>query len=114
MSVLRKIKAKLGFYPAFNGKFPEKEEFYQFALDQRHVIKKIKEKGFKLVNEIPYSGTKGLKDEVVFMKPLLQKIYDSQNIFLRIFNYGASLFLAKFSSHAILLIFRKENINNKK
>ncbi len=107
MSILRKLKSKLGLYPVFDDKIIEKENFYQFALNYKKVIEKIEKNNFILLQKIPYSGTKGLKDEISFLQPVLQKIYDSKNIFLRIFNYGLSLISAKFSSHAILLVFRK-------
>lgn len=109
-SLLRKIKSKLGMYPIFNENEINKENFYQFALNNKSVSKNISDHGFKLVKKIHYSGTKGLKDEVSVLKPMLQKIYDSNNIIMKVLNYGLSLLLAKsrFSSHSILLVFRKK------
>lgn len=110
MSPFRKIKAALGCYPVFKeGSFNQKE-FYEFILNHDSVIKKIKKEGFKLVKKIPYSGTKGFKDEIKIIKPLLQKAYDSNNIFLRAFNYGFSIVMSRFSSHSILLVFQKNNL----
>lgn len=108
LSILRKIKIKLGCYPLFDEKIIGQETFYQFALDHCHVIEEIKEYNFTLVKKTPYSGTKGFKDEISFLKPLLQKIYDSHNIFLRIINYGLSVVLAGFSGHITLLVLRKK------
>ncbi len=108
LSLLRKIKIKLKCYPIFNNTILEKEEFYQFALDHNQIIEEMQNNNFVLLQKTPYSGTKGLKDEIAFLKPILQKIYDSKNIFVRIFNYGLSLILSRFSSHAILLVFRKK------
>lgn len=107
MSILRKLKTLLGCYGTFKN-IPDSEEFYQFALDHEKVIAKLNAMGFLLLKKIPYSGTKGLKDEISFTKPVLQRIFDSKNILIRIINYGLSLTLARFSSHAILLVFRKK------
>lgn len=108
MSILRRIKAKLKAYPQFESEILKEKEFYQFALDHSRVIKKIKRSNFKLIKKIPYSGTKGLKDEVFFLKNILQKIYDSENSFVTLISHGISVISAFFSSHAILLIFRKK------
>lgn len=113
MSPLRKIKAALGFYPFFQKEAVSKEDFYQFALDYKDVAVKLKNEEFALIGKTPYSGTKGLKDEVSFLKPLMQKIYDSSNLFIRITNYALSVALSPFSSHAILLVFRKNKYINK-
>jgi SAM-dependent methyltransferase len=108
LSLLRKIKIKLGNYPIFNSKLLEKEEFYQFILNDKDVRKKIENYGFSLVKKIRFSGFKGLKDEISCLNPLLQKIYDSKNKILLIINYGMSLILSGFSNHVILLIFKKK------
>lgn len=108
MSLLRKLKVKLGLYPPFDEKILDKENFYQFALDHDKIIENIANSGFILEKKIPNDGTKGLKDEISFLKPPLQKIYSSRNFFLRVLNYSLSLLLAKFSSHAVLLVFRKK------
>ena len=109
MSLLRRLKVKLRVYPPFQDGIIQKEEFYQFALDHDEVIKKFKQNGFVLRQKVPYSGTKGLKDEISIVRKFLQKVYDSKNILLRIFNYGLSVFSARLSSHAILLVFQKEH-----
>lgn len=107
LSILRKVKILLKFYPAFK-KISGDEEFYEFALDHNKVIRDLEKRSFSLVRKIPQNGTKGLKDEILLLKPLLQKIYDSKNLFIRIINYGLSFILSIFSSHSILLIFRKK------
>jgi SAM-dependent methyltransferase len=108
LSLLRKMKIKLRYYPVFNDKILDEEEFYQFILDHENVIETIEKFGFKLIEKNRFSGLKGLKDEVQTLKPLLQKIYDSKNKMLLIVNYSMSLLLSKFSNHAILLVFRKK------
>lgn len=107
LSPFRKIKAQLGYYSLFDEKTVGRENFYQFALDHHSVIKEIEKHHFTLVRTTPHAGTKGFKDEVAFLKPLLQRIYDSRNIFLKIINYGLSITLSRFSGHSILLVFRK-------
>lgn len=106
-SLLRKLKVKLGLYPLFDAN-RNREDFYEFVYDCGDVINEIEKYNFVNYKKIIYGGTKGLKDEVSFFHPLLQKIYDSNNIFLRILNYGSSVILSKFSSHSALLIFRKK------
>lgn len=107
LSLLRKIKIKLKHYPVFNSKVLEKEEFYQFILDDKDVTKKIESLGFSLIKKNRFSGLKGLKDEATFLKPFLQKLYDSKNKILLVINYGMSLILSGFSNHVILLVFKK-------
>jgi len=108
LSILRKIKIKFGCYPIFDEKNADLKNFYQFAFDQRSVIKEIKKHDFTLVQTIHDNGIKGLKDEISLLKPSLQKLYDSRNILSRIINYGLSITLSAFSGHAILLVFRKQ------
>lgn len=108
LSILRKIKITLGCYRLFNEKITVQGKFYQFALDRRSVIKEIEKYDFTLIQTAPHAGMKGLKDEISFFKPLLQKIYDSHNIILRIIAYGISITFSWFSGHTVLLIFRKQ------
>ncbi|MDP1833398.1 MAG: methyltransferase domain-containing protein [Candidatus Moranbacteria bacterium] len=109
MSPLRKFKAKHGKYPKFQENNFNKETFYQFALDHKKVIEKFELSGFSLVSKKPFDGIKGLKDEVNFMKNPLQKIYDSRNIFCKIISFSISKFFYSFSSHSILLVFKKND-----
>lgn len=108
MSFLRRFKAWLGFYPYFQQDNIDLKHFYQFALNHNTVIQDLKQHNFNLVQTIPYAGTKGLKDEIALVKPILQKLYDSQNMFLRLINYGLSFLSSRFSGHSILLVFRKK------
>lgn len=109
LSILRKIKIKFNLYPDFNKKSLKNEEFYQFVLDSKRVIKDIEQRGFKLIKKKRFSGLKGLKDEINFSRPILQKLYDSKNKAALMLNYGLSYALSRFSGHAILLIFKKIN-----
>jgi ubiquinone/menaquinone biosynthesis C-methylase UbiE len=107
MSPLRRLKASLSKYTPFNAENFDESSFYQFALNYKNVQKDLEPLGFTLVKKKPFDGIKGLKDEISITKPLLQKIYDSKNIFLQIVGAVISRILAPFSSHSILLIFKK-------
>lgn len=107
LSLLRRMKIRLGYYPSFINSPDQKDKFYQFALDHNHIIKELESNGFKLVRKTPYAGMKGLKDEAPLLKPWLQKIYDSKNILIKILNYGISFAFAPISSHSVLLVFKK-------
>lgn len=114
LSLLRRLKIKLGCYPLFYPHVDQKDKFYQFALDHNQLIKELTNDGFRLVRKTHYAGMKGLKDEASLLKPWLQKIYDSQNFLVKILNYGISFLVAPFSSHSILLVFQKVGLLEKK
>ncbi|MCK9378656.1 MAG: methyltransferase domain-containing protein [Candidatus Moranbacteria bacterium] len=109
MSPIRKIKSRFGLYTIFSRKKFQKNDFYQFALDYKKVQRDIEKKGFSLVKKMPFDGIKGLKDEITIIKPLLQKIYDSQNIFIRILKITISALFSPLTSHSILLVFKKND-----
>lgn len=108
MSLLRKIKAFLGFYPLFNRNNFETKNFYQFALPDQPVIQTFKKFGFELVECRPYDGFKGVKDESGLLKPVFQSIYNGKSIFNRIIEYGFSFITSPFAGHAVLLVLRKK------
>lgn len=107
LSPLRKLKARLRIYPDFKKSVFEMEKFYQFALDPKKVEARLKNFGFQLVSRKNRSGVKGLKDEIRFLSPLLQKIYNSDSLILKIFGFTISKIFAPFAGHSILLIFKK-------
>lgn len=109
VSLLRKLKMKMGIYPDFDLKTFDMRSFYHFALDPSKVKNDIESLGFKMVYSRSLEGIKGLKDEVSLLKKPLQKIYNSQNFFVRVINYFAAKMLAPFSAHAILQVYRKKN-----
>lgn len=49
MSPLRRLKSKIGLYSEFNGK--GKEDFFQFALNEKLVMTDFKTIGFKLLEK---------------------------------------------------------------
>lgn len=106
MSPLRRLKVKLGLYKEFDG--GEKESFYQFALDQKTVIKDFESLEFELLDKRPISGIKGFKDEVSIFKPLLQKLFDYQgeSFWFRGFKYVLDKLIATLGGHMAFLVFR--------
>ena len=108
MSPLRKFKARKGFYKALDKSKIDVKSFYQFILDEREVIKDLSANGFRLIQRLPSDATKGLKDEIFFLKPILQRIYNSQIILAKGIRFLISLLFSKFAGHSILLVFQKE------
>jgi len=106
MSLLRKIKVKMKMYPPFENNMDIKH-FYQFAMDSYRVKKKFETNGFRLIKENNLSGVKGLKDEVLIIKPFLQKIFDAKNIFTKILNFSLDYMLSACSGHMKFMIFKK-------
>jgi len=109
-SPLRRLKAWFGLYPKID-KNTDTAHFYEFILDSKQLIKTIEGEGFKLVSGHPHDAVKGLKDEIPFFRPILQKIYDSHGIFAKVLRGITTFIFAPFAGHIILLIFKK-NENN--
>jgi len=107
ISPLRKLKARLGFYKTWKPDSVKKDDFYQFILDKEKVKANIEKYGFELVLKCPFDATKGLKDEVFWLRPIFQKIYDSQMIIAKRIRYINSILFSKAVGHIILLVFRK-------
>jgi len=107
MSPLRKIKARLNFYPLWKENPDLQKDFYQFALDADQVKKDIEKRGLTLIAQHYLDGTKGLKDECGIIKPVLQKLYDSQNSAMKGANFLLSLLFSRIAAHSLLCIFQK-------
>ncbi|EKE16384.1 MAG: S-adenosylmethionine (SAM)-dependent methyltransferase [uncultured bacterium] len=107
MSFLRKLKMKMGLYPPFNANVFDMNLFYHFALDPAKVKSDLEKLGFRMVYSRQLEGIKGLKDEISILNKPLQKIYNSQNFFVRALNYFGAKILAPFSAHAILQVFKR-------
>lgn len=107
MSPLRKWESKRGKYELFDEKQFEKEKFYQFLLPYTKIIKNFENIGFELIYTKPFDGIKGLKDEVSFIKPILQKFYDSKSFMGKSFKFVLSNIFAPVCGHSILLVFKK-------
>ncbi len=109
MSPLRRLKAKFESYPPLSHQETEPDGFYQFALDSTQTRKYFERLGFECVQEKPFEGFKGLKEEVApSAKKFLQKIYDCKYFLCRIIDFMLSTILAPVCGHTILLVLRKK------
>lgn len=105
MNPLRLLKKKFNCYPTQL----KVEDFYQFLLPPEKVIQDLSLKGFDLVLQKGLDAGKGLKDDVVFVKPFLQKCYNSTSFIPRAFMYGLSVLLQNICPHATLLVMKRNN-----
>jgi len=104
MSPLRRLKARLGLYPE---RLAPGEGFYQFALDPAAVEADFARFGFEPAARAPYDGIKGLKDEVGFLRPLLQPFYDRKVPGSGLILRALDLILRRQSYHMMLLVLRR-------
>ncbi len=110
MSPIRKIKARFNCYNSFNETEIPEADFYQFILDPLDVKNEIEKCGFKIIMQRSLDATKGVKDEIAMIQPLLQKAYDSHNVFGKAARFILSTLFSKIAGHIILQVFRKEDI----
>ncbi|MCD4742138.1 MAG: class I SAM-dependent methyltransferase [Desulfobacteraceae bacterium] len=108
ISPLRKFKAKLGLYEKYENNNCDPKNFYQFALNVKSVRIEFEKYGFILEYIKPFDGIKGFKDEVLIIKPVLQKLYDYNGKNPLIFKLRSlsTNFLTTFSAHMVLMIFQ--------
>lgn len=85
----------------------EPEGFYQFLLKQEDIIEKMESIGFKHLESKPFDGVKGLKDETNFANSLLNKIYSSPFLPLKVLKKLIDLFLRRNTAHSIMVVFKK-------
>lgn len=110
MSKIRRFKAKRNKYDSWEENSFHINNFYQFALDEKQVIKHLKKKGFE-INEVMYfDGIKGLKDEISSLKKPLQYLYNAKFLPLQMIRIILSKILARFFSHSILIVATKNNV----
>ncbi|NQV88697.1 MAG: class I SAM-dependent methyltransferase [Parcubacteria group bacterium] len=108
MSPLRRVKARFGLYNNLL-KNQDYDTFYQFMLEPSMVIDRLKNFGFVIRSRTYADGTKGLKDEISFLKPLLQRIYNGKNMVAKVLNFAISKTCAPFAGHGVLLVCEKIN-----
>lgn len=106
MSPLRKLKSRMGLYKGLDMS-KGAGDFYQFMLDAEKVKDDVEKHSFSLQARYSIDATKGIKDEVALLKPVLQKIYDSHNIFAKGMRFMNSILFSSVAAHSILLVFRK-------
>jgi SAM-dependent methyltransferase len=107
ISWLRLKKVKTRKYPEYNESERAKGMFFQFAFDPKELIKYFHTKNFKLVKSEPIDGIKGLKDEILLLKPILQPLYDSGCFSARIIKKVIDILVRPFTNHVMLFIFKK-------
>ncbi|MBN1257129.1 MAG: class I SAM-dependent methyltransferase [Planctomycetes bacterium] len=108
-SCLRRLKAWLGFYPVIAEKHGDLTGFYQFMQRPALVAKHFEGLGFIIKKKHLFDATKGVKDEVALLKPLLEKIYHSRNFCLRVVRQLFNLCLSPLCGHSTFMILQKEN-----
>lgn len=108
-SPLRALKARLGMYSVWKETATKPEGFYQFGLDPKRVAKAFEQRGFRLLELRQKDGVKGAKDEIAFLKPFLQKLYDYKgtNLGIRIIRKMSEIVLTPFAGHSVLLVLQK-------
>ena len=105
VSPLRRLKARFRAYPALSEIPPGR--FYQYAYSPQEIIRIASASGFTLVQSRLFDGVKGLKDEAPFLRPLLQRLYDSKHIAARLTQRIADVLLRSFSGHMGYFVFRR-------
>ncbi len=109
MSLLRMLKAKFNLYEEFPIDNGVEDDFYQFVLDAKIVIKNFEENGFRLLGHSPTDGIKGFIDEVNLLRPWLQRCrdYKGQSLYIKGFRFLLDKILAIYSGHGIRIVFQK-------
>lgn len=107
LSPLRKLKIFFHRYLPFEEKKFDLKNFYQFALDDKQVIKNFKLKRFDLKYKRPLDGVNGLKEEIEILSPVLSKIYSSRFFPVKILRFILNKLISRFCGHIIFLVFQK-------
>ena len=110
ISPLRRLKTRRGGYKEFRAEDCNLKDFYQFILDDTVVKNDFERHGFRLRFMKPQAGLKGLKDEILILKPVLQWLYNYSgkfSIIIQFFRSFLSRWLARFSGHSILWCLKK-------
>lgn len=107
LSPLRRLKAMLNMYPQLVEVPPGR--FYQYAYSSEEIVRVASVHGFELANARLFDGVKGLKDEVAFLQPMLQRLYDSQSILSKVIRRVADAVFRSFSGHMGYFVFCRGN-----
>ena len=113
MSPLRRFKAKFWLYKtiAYDANIRvEPKYFYQFALNKKQVIKDFKMTGYELISSFKLTGIRGFMAEVFLFQRFINTVLNFL-IFQEKFSFLKKILekiFAKFSSHIILLVFKKK------
>ncbi len=104
MNIIRKLKAYINIYPLWKEDNEKIQDFFQFLLNEKKVIKDCIEKGFTLIDIKKRDGIIGLGIELEILKPFLKRISNSRYMFIREL---INLLFNRICSHSILLICKK-------
>lgn len=104
LSPLRRLKIGLRMYPFEKSVSLDRQRdlFYQFALSEESVVSDLESLGFQLKERLTYDGIKGFKDEVPFLKPYLQQVYEGKRD--RMWRSRLNRLFLPFAAHCTLLI----------
>ena len=105
MSPIRRAKAALGLYSS--GHSNDRSRFYQYVYRPEEILGVAAHSGFQLVRASYIDGIKGLKDEVPFVRPVLQNLYDSKNVLARICRRILDPLIRSTCGHMAFFVFRK-------
>lgn len=108
MSKIRRWKAYKNNYPQWADDSSLKNNFYQFALAEESVIEKFRQYHFEFIYSKPFDGIGGYRREVAFGKKFFDAIDRSKSFPIKTFAKILDVFMAFFTSHSILLVFRKK------
>ena len=110
MSPIRRLKAKLHQYPAFDSEDFDQKRFYQFALPHKKVIESFRKRGFVPVFKKSLDGLGGLKREThaLMLKKALSWMEKQNGMFARITRVALDIILAPFFGHSILIVLKKK------
>lgn len=108
MSKFRRFKVQQNRYPVWEESVDNRKDFYQFALDEEKVISRFEELGFEWIETKPFDGLGGLRRESNFMLSILNKIYISNNLGIKVIRKILDIIIAPFTSHSVLLVLKKK------
>jgi ubiquinone/menaquinone biosynthesis C-methylase UbiE len=107
MSLLRKTKALLGLFPKWQEDSNKTQRFYQFALNNKSVIKIFESNGFELIKKHSRGSLKELQEEVKFLNKIISNFTKKMPKIATLFAIGMDLIPFIPLGHTSLLIFRK-------
>lgn len=107
ISWLRRQRVRMRIYPEYSESEDMKREFFQFAFDSKEVIKRFQAGNFELIRFKPIGGVKGLKDEILLFKPVLQPLYDNNSFLAKIIKKVIDILVRPFANHMTFFVFRK-------
>lgn len=104
MSLIRRIKVAFKEIPVgvSSSLSQQADLFYQFALPPESVIKDLENIGFTLKKIHYWDGVKGLKDEIAWLRPILQPIYDGK--FMPKLVPSINYLTQRFAAHCVMLV----------